>query len=165
MSMIQTFLKELQQEASTTRKMLAIVPDDKYQWKPHEKSMTIQQLATHIAELPGWVAMVFNTSELDFAINGYTPLNISSTAEVLESFEKNFADGKASLETAKEEQLDDPWTMRNGETIYNTSPKGEVIRMTFSQIIHHRAQLGVFLRLLNVPIPGSYGPSADDISF
>jgi uncharacterized damage-inducible protein DinB len=165
MSMIQTFLKELQQEAVTTRKMLAIVPDDKYQWKPHEKSMTIQQLATHIAELPGWVTMVLNTSELDFAESGYTPLNISSTAGVLEVFEKSLADGKASLEAAKEEQLDDPWTLRNGETIYSTSPKAEVIRMAFSQTIHHRAQLGVFLRLLNIPIPGSYGPSADDEGF
>ena len=165
MSMIQTFLKELQQEANTTRKMLAIVPDEKYQWKPHEKSMTIQQLATHIAELPGWVKMALETSELDFAVNGYTPLNISSTAGVLESFEKNVADGKASLEAAREEQLDEPWTMRNGETIYSTLPKGEVIRMALSQTIHHRAQLGVFLRLLDIPIPGSYGPSADDMSF
>ena len=165
MSMIQTFLKEFQQEANTTRKMLVIVPDDKYQWKPHEKSMTIQQLATHIAELPGWVKIALETSELDFAVNGYTPLNISSTAGVLESFEKNLADSKASLEAAREEQLDEPWTMRNGETIYSTLPKGEVIRMALSQTIHHRAQLGVFLRLLDIPIPGSYGPSADDMSF
>jgi uncharacterized damage-inducible protein DinB len=162
MSMIQTFLKELQMEANTTRKMLAIVPDDQFQWKPHEKSMTIRQLATHIAELPGWVTMILNTSELDFAESGYTPLNIASTAGVLEAFEKSVADGKASLEAAKEGQLDDPWTLRNGETIYSTSPKAEVIRMAFSQTIHHRAQLGVFLRLLDIPIPGSYGPSADE---
>ncbi|MEP7108614.1 MAG: DinB family protein [Ferruginibacter sp.] len=165
MSMIETFLKELQQEAKTTRKMLALIPDDKFQWKPHEKSMSIQQLATHIAELPGWVTMVLTTSELDFAANDYSPTIISSTAGLLELFEKNLADGKASLETAKEEQLDDPWTLRSGETIYSTSPKGEVIRMAFSQTIHHRAQLGVFLRLLDIPIPGSYGPSADDTSF
>ena len=163
--MIQIFLKELQQEANTTRKMLSIVPDDKFQWKPHEKSMSIQQLSTHIAELPGWVAMTLNTSELDFAVNGYTPLNITSAAKVLESFEKSVTEGKTALEAAKEEQLDEPWTMRNGETIYSTSPKSEVIRMALNQTVHHRAQLGVYLRLLNVPIPGSYGPSADDMSF
>src|SRR5450432_3865940 len=124
MSMIQTFLKELQQEANTTRKMLALIPDDQFQWKPHEKSMTIQQLSTHIAELPGWVTMVLNTSELDFAVNGYTPLNIGTSAGVLQVFEKSVADGKASLETAKEEQLDDRWTLRNGDTVYSNSPKG-----------------------------------------
>lgn len=163
--MIQTFLKELGQEANTTRKMLALIPDDQYQWKPHEKSMTVQQLATHVAELPGWVTMTLATSELDFAAAPYTQQNINSTNALLNLFEKNLADGKASLEAANEEQLADPWTLRDGETIYSTSPKGEVIRMAFSQIIHHRAQLGVYLRLLNIPIPGSYGPSADDMSF
>ena len=163
--MIPTFLKELQQEANTTRKMLALIPDDKYQWKPHEKSMTIEQLAPHIAELPTWVSMTLNTSELDFAANPYTSVKVQSTAALLDLFEKSLADGKASLEAAKEEQLSEPWTLRNGETIYSTSEKGEVIRMAFSQIIHHRAQLGVYLRLLNIPIPGSYGPSADDMSF
>jgi uncharacterized damage-inducible protein DinB len=165
MSMIQTFLKELQQEAQTTRKMLTIIPDDQYQYKPHEKSMIMQQLATHIAELPTWVSMVLNTSELDFAAEPYTPKDISTTADLLVLFEKSLEEGKASLEGAREEQLQDLWTLRNGETIYSVSPKGDVIRMAFSQIIHHRAQLGVYLRLLNIPIPGSYGPSADDASF
>ena len=93
------------------------------------------------------------------------PQNITSTAALLEIFEKSVNDGKAALETAREEQLAELWTLRNGETIYSTSSKAEVIRMSFSQIIHHRAQLGVYLRLLNIPIPGSYGPSADDMSF
>ena len=163
--MIQTFLKELEAEAKTTRKMLSIIPDDKYQWKPHEKSMSVQQLATHIAELPGWITIILNTSELDFAVSGYTPLDIGTTAEVRATFEKSLAEGRAALETAKEEQLADNWTLRNAEQIYSTNPKAEVIRMAFSQTIHHRAQMGVYLRLLDVPIPGSYGPSADDMSF
>lgn len=163
--MIQTFLKELIKEAQTTRKMLAIIPDDKYQWKPHEKSMTIEQLSTHIAELPTWVPMILNTSELDFESSPYEPKKIGTTAALLELFEKSLAEGKAALEAAKETQLPEPWTLRSGATIYSTDPKEDVIRMTFSQIIHHRAQLGVYLRLLNIPIPGSYGPSADDMSF
>ena len=80
-------------------------------------------------------------------------------------FEKTLADGRAHLESAKEEQLSESWTLRNGNEVYSTSPKSEVLRMSYSQIIHHRAQLGVYLRLLDVPIPGSYGPSADDMSF
>jgi len=160
--MIQTFLKELEGEAATTRKILSIVPDDKYQWKPHEKSMTIQQLATHIAELPTWVPMTLNTSELDFATTPYTQKGISNTRDLLELFENSLAECRTALQNAREEQLLEPWTLRNGDQIYSTDPKQDVIRMAFSQIIHHRAQLGVFLRLLNIPIPGSYGPSADE---
>lgn len=165
MTMLQMFLKELQQEANTTRKILALIPDDKYQWKPHEKSMTIEQLSTHIAELPTWVPMTLNTTELDFATAPYEPKKIGSTANLLQLFEDSLAEGKAGLEKASEADLEDQWTLRNGETIYSTSSKHDVIRMTFSQIIHHRAQLGVYLRLLNIPLPGSYGPSADDQGF
>lgn len=162
MEIIPLLLKEMDQEAQTTRKMLGRVPDDKYDWKPHEKSMTIRQLATHIAELPSWVSMTLTTSELDFARNPYQPVVINSTAELLDYFERCLADGKAHLEKATEEQLLEKWTLREGDRIYSVSSRGEVIRMAFSQIVHHRAQLGVFLRLLNIPIPGSYGPSADE---
>jgi uncharacterized damage-inducible protein DinB len=165
MSMIQMFLKELNAEAKTTRKMLPLIPDDKYDWQPHPKSMTMRRLATHIAELPSWITMTLTTSELDFANNPYKPEIINSTAELMKYFEKTLTDGHAHLEAAKEEQLSDSWTLRNGKDIYSTSSKAEVLRMVYSQIIHHRAQLGVYLRLLNIPIPGSYGPSADDNSF
>jgi uncharacterized damage-inducible protein DinB len=162
MSIIQFLLKEMDQEAQTTRNMLARVPEDKYDWKPHEKSMSMRQLATHVAELPSWVPMVLTTDELDFATSPYEPKKISRTSDLVAYFEECYADGKAHLQKANEDQLDKMWTMRNGEQIYDTSPKVQVLRMTFSQIIHHRAQLGVYLRLLNVPIPGSYGPSADE---
>ena len=165
MSIIQMLLKEQGQEASTTRKMLERVPGDKFDWQPHEKSMTIRRLATHIAELPTWITMTLNTNELDFAKADYKPVTINSTSELLELFEKSLADGRASLTKATEDQLELPWTLRNADTILSTSSKGEVIRMSFSQIVHHRAQLGVYLRLLHVPIPGSYGPSADEMNF
>ncbi|HWY37560.1 MAG TPA: DinB family protein [Bacteroidia bacterium] len=164
MKMIPLFLKEMEQEARTTRKMLAIIPDDKYDWKPHEKSMPVRMLATHIAELTTWVSMAINTSGLDFAKNAYNPVAINSTKELLAYFEKCLADGKATLEKGDEERLNDIWTLRNGETIYSATTKAETIRHTYCQIVHHRAQLGVYLRLLNIPIPGSYGPSADDHS-
>jgi uncharacterized damage-inducible protein DinB len=163
--MIESLLRELRQEAATTKKMLSVVPDDKFDWKPHPKSMSVRALATHIAELPSWVSMTLNTSELDFAKAPYTPVEINTTKALLDYFEKNLADGKMQLAAAKEQQLSDSWTLRNGDEIYSTSNKAEVIRMVYCQIVHHRAQLGVFLRLLNVPIPGSYGPSADDPRF
>ena len=165
MSIIQKFLKEQEQEASTTRKMLERIPADKFDWQPHEKSMTIRRLATHIAELPTWITMTLNTEELDFAKGDYKPVVINTNSDLLELFEKSLADGRASLMKATEDQLELPWTLRNGDTILSTSSKGEVIRMSFSQIVHHRAQLGVYLRLLHVPIPGSYGPSADEVNF
>ena len=162
----QEFLKELNREAITTRKMLSVVPNDKYDWKPHPKSMNIRQLAGHIAELPSWIKMALNTTELDFSKgDGYEPPVINDTKSLVTLFETHLAEGKEELEKAKESVLDELWTLRNGEQIYSTEPKADVIRMTLSQIIHHRAQLGVFLRLLDVPIPGSYGPSADDTSF
>jgi uncharacterized damage-inducible protein DinB len=165
MSQIQALVKEMDNEAKTTRKMLERIPNDKFNWQPHPKSMTIQRLATHIAELPGWVPMTLKTSELDFAKSAYKPAEITSTPELLDYFDKTLAESKAHLNKAKEEQLADMWTLRNGSQVYSTSPKGEVIRMAYCQIVHHRAQLGVFLRLLDIPIPGSYGPSADESGF
>lgn len=163
--MLQTFLKELDAESVTTRKMLERVPTDKFGWKPHEKSMTVQRLATHIAELPGWIAMALTTDELDFANNPYQPVVVNNTEELLAYFERSLADGRAHLLSAREEILDEPWTLRSGDQVHSTTSKAEVIRMALSQIIHHRAQLGVFLRLLDIPIPGSYGPSADEMNF
>jgi len=162
MSLIQSLLKEMEEESKTTRKMLERVPNDKYDWKPHEKSMDIRRLATHIAELPTWVSMTLNTDELDFETAPYDPKIINNTKDLVDYFEESFASGKSRLEKATEEELSKNWTLRSGATIYSTSTKAEVIRMAFSQIVHHRAQLGVFLRLLDVPIPGSYGPSADE---
>lgn len=162
MSFVQQFSKEFEQEALTTRKMLAIVPNDKYDWKPHEKSMSIKQLATHIGELPSWIKMTMTTDELDFAANPYSPAQINNNKELMAYFENNLKEGREYLKDEYEEVIDKSWTLRNGETIYDVTPKKDVLRMSLSQIIHHRAQLGVYLRLLNIPIPGSYGPSADE---
>lgn len=163
MTMIKTLLKEMDEEAKTTRKMLACIPNDKYEWKPHPKSMSIRTLATHIAELPSWVTMALTTEGLDFAAEPYTPHQVNATSELLDYFEKNYNDGKAHLSRAKDADLLPNWTLRNGDEIYSVATKGETIRHAYSQIVHHRAQLGVFLRLLDIPIPGSYGPSADEM--
>lgn len=165
MTIIQFLQEQLEAEGKTTRKMLARIPDDKYDWRPHEKSMTIKSLATHLAELPTWVGMILHTDELDFESNPYEPKDIAGTARLLAFFEGNLAEGIAQLATAKEEALSKIWTLRSGAVVYSAEPKVAVLRMIQSQIIHHRAQLGVFLRLLNVPIPGSYGPSADEPGF
>jgi uncharacterized damage-inducible protein DinB len=165
MSIIAMLEKEMEQEAQTTRKMLSRIPDDKYDWQPHPKSMPMRHLAVHLAELPTWVSMGLQTDGIDFATIDFTPTPVTSTADVLNLFEKSLAEGKAALSKATEADLEPTWTMRNGETIISTDTKGDVIRMAYSQTVHHRAQLGVYLRLLDVPIPGSYGPSADEPTF
>jgi uncharacterized damage-inducible protein DinB len=163
MTVIKMLLKEMEEEARTTRKMFARVPNDKYDWKPHPKSMSIRTLTVHIAELPSWVTLALTTDELDFSKESYAAYPVNSTSELLDYFEKNYEDGRAHLSKAKDADLLPNWTMRNGNEIYSVATKGETIRHAFSQMVHHRAQLGVFLRLLNIPIPGSYGPSADEM--
>lgn len=158
-------LNELTEEAKTTRKMLARVPAEKFDWQPHPKSMSLMRLAVHLAELPGWVAMTMNTDELDFENNPYEHKKVGSTGELLDFFENCLAEGKAALENADEEILNKEWVLRSGEIIHSRRTKYDVLRMSISQTIHHRAQLGVYLRLLDLPIPGSYGPSADEITF
>jgi uncharacterized damage-inducible protein DinB len=149
-------------EAEITRKFLKIIPEDRYDWKPHPKSMSIERLATHIAELPGWIPMAIDTDVLDFAANDYKPTPSKNNIEMQDIFEANQKKALESLSKTTDDFLQNNWTMKNGDQIYMTSTKEEVIRIAMSQTIHHRAQLGVFLRLLNIPIPGSYGPSADD---
>jgi len=156
------FENQVRAEAEITRKFLKIIPEDKYDWKPHPKSMSIERLATHIAELPGWIPMAISTDVLDFAVNDYKPTPSKNNREMQDTFEENQKKALESLSKTNDDFLQNTWTMKNGDQIYMTMTKEEVIRTAMSQTIHHRAQLGVFLRLLNVPIPGSYGPSADE---
>ncbi len=165
MNIIQLLLKEMEEEAQTTHKMLERVPEDKWDWKPHEKSMNIKQLTVHIAELPSWVAMGLTTDGIDFAATPYQPTPVNSKDELLRLFKQSLEKGRSSLQNAKEEDLLPTWTLRSGDHVHRVMTKYEVIRHSFSQTTHHRAQLGVYLRLLNIPIPGSYGPSADDRNF
>ncbi|WP_342645990.1 DinB family protein [Mucilaginibacter sp. CSA2-8R] len=163
MNIIALLLKELNDEAQTTRKMLERIPNDQFDWQPHPKSMTIRRLASHIADLPNWIAMAINTSELDFAGNDWKEEVVDNTEALLAYNERSLTNGRTQLERVTEDQLLPQWTLRNGEHILGVWTKYEVIRMSFSQIVHHRGQLGVYLRLLDIPIPGSYGPSADEM--
>ncbi len=159
---LEAFKNELEMEAVGTRKMLALVPADKMDWAPHEKSMKMKALATHIADLPQWISMGLTTDELDFEKAPYNPKDCNNGQELVDYFNANVADAIKDLEAAKEEILMEDWTLRSGEVIYAKHSKLVTIRHAYSQMTHHRAQLGVYLRLLHIPIPGVYGPSADD---
>jgi len=163
MSATQILLAELKQEAANTKKVLERIPMDKYSWKPHEKSMTLGRLAVHIAEMPEWLTMTLTTDELDFGKGKYKPTVVNTSEELMDIYETKLAAAVQSLEAATEEDLNKLWCLKNGGHVIFTLPKAAVIRsMVFNHIVHHRAQLGVYLRLLDIPIPGMYGPSADD---
>ena len=165
MKIIPLLQNEFEQEAETTRKFLKLIPDDKLEWQPHKKSMTLSALSIHLAEIPGWAAMMLGSSELDFQAGDFKPTKIEHAGDLLTIFEKSYQKGKTALESAVESDLEDRWVMRSGDHIMLYLTKYEAIRHALNQITHHRAQLGVYLRLLDIPIPGSYGPSADNSEF
>jgi uncharacterized damage-inducible protein DinB len=165
LNLIVLLQKELEQEAETTRKMLSRVPAEKFDWQPHPKSMNLKMLAAHVAELPGWIYLTLTTTELDFENNSYRPKGVKNTEELLDFFETSLQTGRDALATADIASFTDEWVLRSGSKIHSRRTKYDVIRMSLSQIIHHRAQLGVYLRLLDISIPGSYGPSADEAAF
>ena len=156
--------KEFIIECLTLKKFLQLVPDDKFDWKPHEKNMSMKQLTVHLAEIPGWVYMAFNTEGLDFA-GGYNPTPAENSGDLISVFEKNYQKSLAAFDAGKEEDLNDSWTLRTGDVVHMTLTKYETIRHAIAQMIHHRAQLGIYFRLLGIALPGTYGPSADNVGF
>jgi uncharacterized damage-inducible protein DinB len=163
MNQKETFLSEFVAEAAKTRKMLERVPFDHATWKPHEKSSTLAALAQHVANLPLWVSITLLQDELDFAKPMERSKPVESLEELLAFADQRHAAAKAVLEATTEEILDSDWTMRNGEQIFFTKPKKDVLReFVLNHTVHHRGQLSVYLRLLDVPVPGMYGPTADE---
>jgi uncharacterized damage-inducible protein DinB len=157
------FIGELQLETATTRKCLERIPADKFDYKPHEKSMTMGRLAVHVAEMTGWVIETVNKTELDFATIDYKPFEPQTTDELVGFLDKITADAIEALKNASDEALMENWTLRNGEQVYFTMPRIQVLRgMVFNHIVHHRGQLSVYLRLNDIPVPAMYGPSADE---
>lgn len=155
-------LAELQQEAATTRKVLERIPESAWEWKPHEKSMSMIKLATHVAEMFTWFKVTIETPELDFAA-GYEMFEPKSSQELLDYFDKNISEATQALESMSDEVSGEGWTLRNGEQVYFTMPKAVVLRtFCFNHIVHHRGQLSVYLRLNDIPVPSIYGPSADE---
>jgi uncharacterized damage-inducible protein DinB len=163
MSLGKTFLAEVLQEAASTRKLLAVVPLEKGDFKPHEKSMSLKRLATHVAEITGWWKECLIQDELDFSVGDYKPKEINSTEDLLAMHDDLVAKATKILSEVADEEFAKPWTMRNGEMIYFTMPKVAVVRTwCLNHLFHHRGQLTVYLRLLDVKLPGMYGPTADD---
>lgn len=157
-------IEELKQEAANTRKMIERVPMDKADWKPHDKSMALGRLAMHVIDMHNWVTVTINQDELDLAKPYDSPKFPATNAELVAILDRIVETAIQTLESTTDEELSKPWSLRNGEQIYFTMPKKVVLRsMCYNHIIHHRGQLSVYLRLLDVAIPGMYGPSYDDM--
>jgi uncharacterized damage-inducible protein DinB len=166
MPMNQALLPEFDMEYANTRKMLERVPDDKLAWKPHDKSMSMGDLATHIAEVPGWMGVTLTQDSFDVAPPGgqaYERPKLNSRKEILDKFDEGRASARDVLAKATDQQLMSNWSMLKGGQTMFTMPKIAIVRsFLMNHIIQHRAQLGVYLRMNNVAVPGMYGPSADE---
>ena len=161
-SLKQLALGDLNHELSLTRKLLERVPDAHLDWKPHDKSMALGGLAMHVATIPFWVSRVVEADFFDIAGATRNPPP-TSLQEILDAFDDRVANMRQALDAADDAALSMPWQLRRGEQVLQSMPRVAVIRaMGISHMIHHRAQLGVYLRMLDVPLPAMYGPSADE---
>ena len=165
MPLSQMLLPEFDEEMKNTRKMLECIPDGKFDYKPHPKSMTLGQLATHVAQMAEWAGTTMEVELLEFGPEFQPPL-AKTRAELLQMFDKGLADARQKISAASDADWQKIWTLKfGGQTIFSM-PRSAVVRgMVLNHMIHHRAQLGVYLRLNNVAIPGMYGPSADEANF
>jgi len=167
MAIKEALLPEFDQEMGSTRKMLDRVPDGKFDWQPHKKSMSLGRLASHVAELPHWGVSTVKADSFDVAPPGgteYKPPTYASKAELVAAFDRNAAEARALIESMDDGAFMQPWSLlRAGQAMF-TMPKVAVVRsFVFNHLYHHRGQLSVYLRLLDVPVPGTYGPSADEM--
>lgn len=165
MTMAELLLPEFDQEMAATRKLLERVPDDKLAWKPHEKSFSMGSLASHIATTVTWTVETMNRTEFDLASVSREEMNPAAKhrAELLSWFDANVSAARTALNKPDAEYFV-PWTLKNGTQIFFTMPRYNCVRaFCLNHIVHHRAQLGVYMRLNNVAVPGVYGPSADEM--
>jgi uncharacterized damage-inducible protein DinB len=160
MSFAETLLPEFDMEMASTRKAIERVPSDKGEWKPHPKSFSLGHLTQLVATMPGWIANMATKSELNLAAApGYS---LQSTESLVARFDTLVAEARAAIAALKDADVAAPWSLKHGERVLMTSPRGATIRSTINHLIHHRGQLTVYLRLVDVPVPSMYGPTADE---
>ena len=165
MPIIDGLLPQLDHEMATTRRVLAPTPEDQFDWKPHPKSFSLGALATHVANLPAWGVDALTKTEYDIAA-GQPPTAPASKTALLTTFDENVAATRSALVGKTDEELLVMWTLKHGDKAILSMPRASVLRsFVLSHLIHHRGQLSVYLRLLDVPVPSIYGPSADESSF
>jgi uncharacterized damage-inducible protein DinB len=165
MPIADTLIMELEREAKTTRRVLERVPEDKLTWKPHAKSMTLGQLAQHVATIPGFISGIARLDSFDVE-KFSAPPELKSTAAIVAAFDENVAEAKTNLAATADAAMMKDWSFNMGGKPLMTVPRIGVYRsILLNHLYHHRGQLTVYLRLLDVPVPSIYGPSADENPF
>jgi uncharacterized damage-inducible protein DinB len=163
MAIKDAFIAELKHESMMTKKILEKVPLEKKDWKPHDRSMSLGRLATHIAETPHWISEIIQADEFNFAGRTFSPHVAASQEKLMGIYQDTLDKAIADLEKTNDEHFGKHWVVRAGDKVMYDTPRKVAIRgWAFSHLIHHRGQLSVYLRLLDVPVPGMYGPSADE---
>jgi uncharacterized damage-inducible protein DinB len=165
MSISEALLPEFDQEMANTRKILEVVPDDKFDYKPHEKSMPLGRLASHVAEMPAWAKHTLEMEVLEIT-PGQPPYLAKDRSQLLADFDKSVVEAREKIAAASDADLAVTWSLIYGGKKVMSMPRAVVLRtVVMNHMIHHRAQLGVYLRLNEIAIPGMYGPSADEMKF
>jgi uncharacterized damage-inducible protein DinB len=160
MSISETLLPEFDQEMATTRRVLERVPTDKGKWKPHPKSFPLGHLSQLVASMPGWITNAVLETELN--LGGFPGYSYEKTETLLEAFDKHVREARKALASAQDADFRVRWSLKHGERVIFTLPRGAVVRQTINHLVHHRGQLTVYLRLIDVPVPSIYGPTADE---
>ncbi len=160
MSIADTLLPEFEQEMATTRRVIERVPDGDPDWKPHPKSFSIAHLAQLLARLPGWIGETLTSTELDVATGG--AYSVESTDALLKTFDESVRKSRDAIAAAKDSDYEVPWSLMMKGKVLFSMPRGAVVRQHISHLSHHRGQMTVYLRMLDVPVPSIYGPTADE---
>ena len=154
---------DVERELAATRRVLERVPEESFDWKPHEKSMSLQQLAGHVATMPIWCALTLEQDGLNFTSPPHIPRDFSGREALLKTFDEHAAKFRQALAKLEDAGLQQTWTLQNGEQVVYTQSRAYVLRVwSVNHMIHHRGQMLVYLRMLGVPVPSIYGPSGDE---
>ncbi|MFL5488636.1 MAG: DinB family protein, partial [Gemmatimonadaceae bacterium] len=160
MSIAETLLPEFDQEMDSTRRVLERVPTEKGTWKPHPKSFSLGHLSQLVSGMPGWITNAVTQTSLNLA--EYPGYSYEKTEDLLKTFAKHVKEARQVIASAKDSDFTIPWSLRRGDQIFFTAPRGVIVRQTINHLVHHRGQLTVYLRLIDVPVPSIYGPPADE---
>jgi len=163
MTISETLLPEFDQEMASTRRLLERVPSDRGDFKPHPKSFSLAHLAQLVSWMPGWIANTLTSTQLDLGKSG--GYSNETTETLLQGFDKNVREARAAIQAAKDDDYGVAWSLTRGGQTFWTAPRGVVVRTHISHLSHHRGQLTVYLRMLDVPLPSIYGPTADERMF
>jgi uncharacterized damage-inducible protein DinB len=163
MSIAETLLPEFDQEMKTTRRLIERVPTEKGRWKPHPKSFPLGHLTQLVVMMPSWITNAVTETSLDLAkYPGYT---YETTEDLVKTFDRNVKEARAALAKTSDKDFTVDWSLKHGENVFFTAPRATIVRQTINHFVHHRGQLTVYLRLIDVPIPSIYGPTADEKTF